>query len=64
MRQEFHGIKKICNLRIGQTPRPDLVFPNCFRFPISLKGQVIEATDKPTIHSGALIVRAVKELSR
>ena len=42
---------------------PDLVFLNCFGFPISLKEQVKEATGKPTIHSSALMARVVKELS-
>jgi protein AroM len=43
---------------------PDLIFLNCFGFPIRLKEQVNEATGKPTIHSSALMARVVKELSR
>ena len=42
--------------------KPDLIFLNCFGFPISLKNKVIEATGKPTIHSSSVIARVLKEL--
>ena len=41
---------------------PDLIFLNCFGFPISLKNKVIEATGKPVIHSSSVIARVLKEL--
>ena len=41
---------------------PDLVFLNCFGFPISLKDQVKKVTGKPTIHSSSVVARVLKEL--
>jgi protein AroM len=41
---------------------PDLIFLNCFGFPLSLKNKVIEATSTPTIHSSSVIARVLKEL--
>jgi protein AroM len=42
--------------------KPDLVFLNCFGFPISLKDKVKGETGKPTIHSSSVIARVLKEL--
>ncbi len=41
---------------------PDLIFLNCFGFPLSLKNKVIEATGKPAIHSSSVVARVLKEL--
>lgn len=41
---------------------PDLIFLNCFGFPLDLKHQVIKATCKPSIHSSSVIARVLKEL--
>ena len=41
---------------------PDLVFLNCFGFPLELKQRIIDTTGKPTIHSSGLIARVLKEL--
>jgi protein AroM len=42
--------------------KPDLVFLNCFGFPISLRDKVKGETGKPTIHSSSVIARVLKEL--
>lgn len=42
--------------------KPDLIFLNCFGFPISLKDRVKNSTGKPTIHSSSVIARVLKEL--
>jgi protein AroM len=41
---------------------PDLIFLNCFGFPIDLKHKVQEATGKPVVHSSSVIARVLKEL--
>ena len=41
---------------------PDLIFLNCFGFPLDLKHKVIEATGKPTIHSSSVVARVLSEL--
>lgn len=41
---------------------PDLIFLNCFGFPLDLKHKVKEATGKPVIHSSSVIARVLKEL--
>jgi protein AroM len=41
---------------------PDLIFLNCFGFPLELKNNVQETTGKPTIHSSSVIARVLKEL--
>ncbi len=41
---------------------PDLVFLNCFGFPIELKHKIVEATSKPTVHSSSVVARVMKEL--
>lgn len=42
--------------------KPDLIFLNCFGFPLELKQKVQETTGKPTIHSSSVIARVLKEL--
>jgi len=46
-----------------QKEKPDLIFLNCFGFPIELKKKVMEVTGKPTIHSSSVIARVIKELT-
>lgn len=45
-----------------QKEKPDLVFLNCFGFPIELKKKVVKATGKPAIHSSSIVARVLKEL--
>ena len=45
-----------------QDNEPDLIFLNCFGFPIEFKSKVKEITGKPTIHSSSVIARVLKEL--
>jgi protein AroM len=45
-----------------QREKPDLIFLNCFGFPIKLKEDVINAIGKPTIHSSSVVARVLKEL--
>jgi protein AroM len=40
----------------------DLIFLNCFGFPLELKRKIFEETGKPVILSNTLIARVIKEL--
>ena len=42
--------------------KPDLIFLNCFGFPLELKEKIQKATGKPIIHSSAVIARVLMEL--